>query len=228
MKSLIANIRNLIIAGFFFLLPIIVILVLITKAWNAMTSVGTRMAGLFGVSSILGFKGGHVFTALVMLAICIVCGILVRVSFVAGFQRAVEGWMSRYIPGYDAYKAIAEEKLRSKPRLLPYTSAFVRQQEFWMPVYVIEQDPGGNYVLFLPDVPETGKGHVLLAKACDVRPMAWLTANQLDASLKSMGKGLLNEFAIASAALPVQERPGMGPMDTLQVPSHQSTLRRTE
>jgi hypothetical protein len=51
-------------------------------------------------------------------------------------------------------------------------------------------------VIFLPDVPETSKGHVLLAKAGDVRLMTSLTATQLDVSLKSMGKGLLKELGI--------------------------------
>jgi uncharacterized membrane protein len=206
MKTLLANVRNLAISGFFFLLPIVVIFVIIAKAWNALTSIGTRMAGIFGVSSIVGLKGSHIFTGLLMLAICIVCGLLVRVSFVAGFHNAVERWMSKYIPGYDAYKAIAEEKLQNKRRILPYASAVVRQHECWLPAYVIEQDPDRNYVLFVPDVPETSKGHILFAKGADVRVIASLTANQLDASLKSMGKGLLSEPGLAKGVFPVHER----------------------
>jgi uncharacterized membrane protein len=206
MKALLANLRNLAISGFFFLLPIVVIFVIIAKAWNAMTSIGTRMAAIFGVSSIAGFKGSHIFAGLLLLTISVVCGLLVRVSFVAGFHDAVEKWMSKYIPGYDAYKAIAEEKLQNKTRILPYASALVRQQECWLPAYVIEQDADGNYVLFVPDVPETSKGHVLLAKKGDVRLIASLTANQLDTSLKSMGKGLLADSGLAKEALPLHER----------------------
>jgi hypothetical protein len=110
MKTFLANLRNVAISGFFFLLPIIVMFIIITKAWSALTSIGTRIAGIFGVSSILGFKGGHIFTGLLMLAICIVCGLLVHISFVAGFHKTVEGWMSKHIPGYDAYRVMAEEK----------------------------------------------------------------------------------------------------------------------
>jgi hypothetical protein len=205
MKAFLANLRNVAISGFFFLLPIIVMFIIITKAWSALTSIGTRIAGMFGVSSILGFKGGHIFTGLLMLAICVVCGLLVRISFVAGFHKTVEGWMSKYIPAYDAYRVMAEEKLQNKTRILPYDSALVRQQACWLPAYIIEQDPDGNYVLFLPDVPETNRGHVLLAKGDDVRRIAWLKANQLDASLKSMGKGLLRESGPAKGIFPVHE-----------------------
>src|ERR1700751_1646062 len=140
MKAFLANVRQLVISGFFFLLPVVVIIVILAKAWNALTSIGTRMAAVFGVSSLVGLKGSHIFTGLLMLAICMVCGLLVRVSFVAGLHNAVERWMSKYMPGYETYKAIAEEKLRNKTRIIPYASALVRQQEWWMPVYIIEQD----------------------------------------------------------------------------------------
>lgn len=206
MKTFLANVRKLAISGFFFLLPIVVIFVIISKAWNALTSVGTRMAGVFGVSSIVGLKGGHIFTGLLMLAICLVCGLLIRVSFVAGLHSAVERWMSKHIPHYDTYKTVAEEKLQNKTRILPYGSALVRQQECWMPAYVIERDPDGNCVLFLPDVPETSRGHVLLAKAGDVKLIASLTANQLDASLKSMGRGLLSGSGLTKGAFPLHDR----------------------
>jgi len=197
MKTFIVNVRNLAIAGFFFLLPIVVILVIATKAWNALTSIGTRMAGVFGVSSILGFKGGHIFAGLLLVAICLVCGLLLRISLVAAFHRSVEAWMSRHVPGYDTYRVLAEEKLQNKARILPYASALLRRQECWLPAFVIEHDSRGNYLLFLPDVPETSKGHILFAKEADVQFITSLTANEFEASLKSMGKGLLSRFGIA-------------------------------
>jgi hypothetical protein len=197
MKTFFTQVRNVAISGFFFLLPVFVIFVIISKVWTALTSIGVRIARVFGVSSIVGFKGSHIVAGLLMLAICFVCGLLVRVSFVAAFSKATEKWMSKYIPGYDTYKAMAEEKLQNKARILPYASALVRQQECWLPAYIIEEDPNGNCLIFLPDVPDTSKGHVLLAKEGDVRRVGSLTANQLDASLKNMGKGLLSEFGIS-------------------------------
>jgi hypothetical protein len=131
-----------------------------------------------------------------MIAICIACGLLVRFSFVAAFSRAVEKGLSKYIPGYDTYKAMAEEKLQHTVKILPYASALIKQHEYWQPAYIIEQDHDGNYVVFLPDIPETNKGHVLLAKQEQVKLVSSVTTNQLDASLKKMGKGLLSEYGI--------------------------------
>lgn len=197
MKAFFVSIRNITIAGFFFLLPIIVIFILIAKIWKGLTSVGARIAATFGIGSIAGFKGSHVIAGLLILTTCFLCGLLVRVSFVATFSNLVERWMSRYVPGYEGYKAIAEEKLQHKARLLPYASALIRQEQCWLPAYVIEQDSHGNCVIFLPEAPDTSKGNVLLAKEADVQLISSLSANQLDASLKNLGKGLFSNLGIS-------------------------------
>ena len=62
--------------------------------------------------------------------------------------------------------------------------------------YLVERDAEGNCVVFLPEIPETVKGHVLLARRDQVRVVESVTANQLDASLKKTGKGLLSDYGI--------------------------------
>jgi hypothetical protein len=196
MKTFLLNLRNIAISGFFFLLPLFVVFIIITKAWTALASVGANLAGIFGMKSIMGFGGTNVFTGLLMIAICLACGLLVRLPFMAALSHAIEKSLAKYIPGYDTYKALAEEKLQSKIRILPYAAALIKQHEYWQPAYVVEQDHEGNYVLFLPDIPETNKGHVLLANESLVKLMPSVTANQLDASLKKIGRGLLTECGI--------------------------------
>jgi uncharacterized membrane protein len=201
MKGFFSNLHRVAISGFVFLLPVFVILIVVTKAWTSLTSIGARIAGIFGVKSIVGVSGHTIFAGLLLVVLCLVCGWLVRFSLVAAFGNAVERGLSKYIPGYDTYKAMAEEKLGNKVRILPYASALIRHQDYWCPAFIIENDHDGNYVVFLPDIPETDKGHVLLAKQDQVRILSSITANQLEASLKKMGKGLLTEYHIPKGLL---------------------------
>ncbi|HEY6293547.1 MAG TPA: hypothetical protein VI455_18495 [Terriglobia bacterium] len=196
MKRFFTHLRDIGMAGLVFLLPVYVLFIVITKAWTSLSSVGTRLAGLFGMKSILGVGGSTVFSGLLMIALWILCGLLVRFSFVAAFNRAVEKLLSKYIPGYDTYRAMAEEKLHHKAKILPYTSALIKVQEYWQPAYVVEQDGDGNCVVFLPDTPNTHTGHVLLAKQDQVRLVSSVPADQLDGYLKKLGKGLLTERGI--------------------------------
>jgi len=199
MKTFLAHFRDIAISGFFALFPMYVLFIVITKAWTSFTSVGTKMAGMFGLKSILGVGGTTVFSGLLLIAIWVVAGLLLRFTFMRSLSRALERGLSQFLPGYDTYKKMAEEKLQHKIKILPYTCALIRWQEYWQPGYIVEQDGNGNCVVFLPDIPETNKGRILLAKQDQVRMMSSVTANQLDASLKKTGKGLLSEYGIRAA-----------------------------
>ena len=196
MKVLLGKFRDITISGILALLPLYVFLIVISKAWKSLSSIGTGIAQMLGMKSILGVGGATVFSGLLVIAIWLVTGLLVRYSFLGAVSKAAEKQLSKYIPDYDSYKAKAEEKLQHKVRVLPYTSALVRYADYWEPGYIVEQDEEGNCVVFLPEVPETNKGHVLLVRNEQVRIVESMTANQLDASLKKIGKGLLSTYGI--------------------------------
>jgi uncharacterized membrane protein len=196
MKRFFKNVHEIAIAGFFALLPVYVLILIIGKAWKSLHSLGAGIAGIFGMPPVLGIGGGSIFTAFLVIALWIVCGFLMRFTFVASLSRAAEATISKYIPNYAKYKSMAEEKLEHKVKVLDYTSALIRWQEYWRPAYIVEQDGDGNCVVFLPDVPETSKGRVLLARQEQVRVVPAMTANQLDESLKKMGRGLCSGYGI--------------------------------
>jgi hypothetical protein len=78
MKTFLAHLREVAISGFFALFPVYVLFILVTKAWTSLASVGTRLAGMFGLKSILGVGGTTVFSGLLVIAIWIVTRLLVR------------------------------------------------------------------------------------------------------------------------------------------------------
>jgi hypothetical protein len=87
---------------------------------------------------------------------------------------------------------MAEDKLHQRTGTLPYASVLVRGDLGWQPAFLIEQDAEGRCVLFVPRAPDTSAGSVLVATTDQLRFMPTLTANQLEACLKTMGKGLLD------------------------------------
>ena len=180
MKAFLAKLRDITISGILALLPLYVFLLLITKAWKSLSSIGAGIAQMFGMKSVLGVGGATVFSGLLIVAIWLVTGLLVRYSFVGAVSKAAERQLSKYVPDYENYKAKAEEKLQKKVRILPYTSALIKWEEYWQPGYIVERDQEGNCVVFLPEIPETNKGHVLLARQDQVKIVESVTANQLD------------------------------------------------
>jgi hypothetical protein len=196
MKQFLTNLRQTVIAGFFFLFPLYVVFIVVSKAWTSLTSIGVKLAAMFGVKTVLGVRGHTLLASLLIIAIWLLCGFLVRVSFIRAFSGAIERTISSLIPGYASYRAIAEEKIAHKTRILPYASALLKQGDCHRPAFVVDKDNKGNFVLFIPDIPETSRGQLLVARADKVQMMPSLTAGELDAILKKMGKGLLSEYTI--------------------------------
>jgi hypothetical protein len=198
MKTFLAHLRDIAISGFFALLPVYVLFVVITKAYTSLASVGTRISAMFGVKSILGVGGTTVFSGLLLIAIWIATGLLVRFSFMSALSRALERGLSKVLPGYDTYKKMAEEKLQNKIKILPYTSV---DQMAGILAARIHRRAGHGRKLCGVSSRHTGndKGRILLAKQDQVRMMSSVTANELDAVLKKTGKGLLSEYGIRAA-----------------------------
>jgi uncharacterized membrane protein len=197
MTALFRVLANLCLAGFLFLLPVFVAFQIVSRAWTALGSFAVRITHIVGAKNILGVETQTAFTGLLLVLLCILCGSLVHFSLVRAFHDFVERQLAKYIPGYEGRKAAAEGKVHKPAKVLPYTSALVMQAGLWRPGYVIEQDAAGNAVVFLPDIPNTDQGHVLLAAENQIQLLRSVSANQLDATLKKLGKGLLSEHSAA-------------------------------
>ena len=124
-----------------------------------------------------------------------------QVSVIAAFRSRIDALLATYIPGYAKHRVTVEDKLQGKVAALPYTSALLKQQDYWRPVYVVEQDADGHYVVFAPDVPDTSTGTIVLARREDVLLVPSLSANDLDALLKKRGAGLAEHHLQGQIAL---------------------------
>jgi len=100
----------------------------------------------------------------------------------------------KYIPGYDTYKSMAEEKLLQKDKVIPYIPALLKTENgFLQPVFIIEKDDAGNNIILVPAIPETNKGQILIVKEERLKSVSFISANEFDRVLKIMGKGLLSQ-----------------------------------
>jgi hypothetical protein len=190
MQKYFAAFRRITITGLLFLVPVYVLMVILTQAWTSVNSLGTKLASLVGLKSILGLGVSSLLSAALLILLCFASGLIAHVSVIAAFRSRIDGVLATYIPGYAKHRVMVEDKLQGKVPALPYTSALLKQLDCWRPVYVVEQDADGNYVVFAPDVPDTNTGTILLASRRDVKLVPSLSANDLDALLKKRGAGL--------------------------------------
>src|SRR6186713_259588 len=107
MKKFFTSVRDTIVAGIIFLLPILILLVIISKLFHFFTGFTTKLAAFFGLKSFLGVSGGSIIGTIGFLLLCLVCGYLVRVATFKRFNRWIERKMVKHVPGYQTYRDMA-------------------------------------------------------------------------------------------------------------------------
>ena len=74
MKKTLKKLRDTFIAGIIFLLPILLLVVLITKVFQFLTGFTGKVAAWFGLKSFIGVSGGTIVSAISLIVLCILCG----------------------------------------------------------------------------------------------------------------------------------------------------------
>lgn len=194
MKTITQKIKSYLVAGIFFLMPVIVILILFTKAFGALKSVGSKLSALFGMKTIIGIGSATIVTSLLLILVCIVCGYLVvQFNFMKKINVVVENAMIKYIPGYETYKSMAEEAIHKKGKIIPYSPAFFHTGDNnSKPVFLVEKDGAGKCVIIIPETESSPQGELVIVNENSLTIIENITANAFNEKIKNNGKGLLD------------------------------------
>ena len=196
MKSLIRSFKDTCITGFFFMMPVIVIGIILAKAFGYLKSTGAKISSIFGLKSLLGIGTASIATVLLLIFICLLCGYLViHYSFMKRFNAWIEGKMKKYIPGYNTYVSMAEEAIIKKEKNIPYTPAFFNAPDGSIkPVFLIEKNDLGDCVIVIPDPVQSPKGEILIVGEHLLTTLNNVTANTFNDQIRNFGKGILPVF----------------------------------
>lgn len=186
MKSFLEKIRNTILSGIIFLIPVFALILLEHKIWKGMTGFGQQLANLLGITTVAGVGAASVMTTVILLLLFYVCGLLVRFAMVSSISKWMDRNLLQYIPGYVKYKVKMEEKLLP-PEDLRQT-VLVHIQDAWKPGLVMGRN-NGNATVFLPSTPDTDNGEVWVVEEKNLRPLQ-MSVEELIGSLQMSGRGL--------------------------------------
>lgn len=161
MTKLYEKIRDTFIAGLIFLLPLLVLVVLISKVFQFLAGFTNKIAALFGLDSFGGLSGGTIVSALGIIMVCVLCGYLVRVSFFKRMSSWVDRKMASNIPGYTTYKELAMSKLEPAKQTLNYQSAvWIEINQKQQPGFLLERFADGRMLIFVPQAGNVVQGEL--------------------------------------------------------------------
>jgi uncharacterized membrane protein len=181
--------QNTLVGGLFFLLPLFAIILIFGKVWQKMTGIGSKFAAFLGLKSVGGIAGGPLMTSIIILAICLVSGLLIKLTLFARFRNWLDTLLMKYIPGYEFYKITLEQKIRKEDVPNARPTVLLTMDGVGQAGVIVDELTDGRKVVFIPSKPGTPEGQVYVADASSITRLDIEEAN-LNKLLSKQGKGL--------------------------------------
>jgi len=199
MKKFFSSLRDMLIAGLIFLLPLLILFVLLTKVFQFLTGFTTKIASFFGLKSIVGISGGTIVSAISLILFCMLCGYLVRVSSFKNISKWIDKKMMTHIPGYAVYRQMVMAKLEEKDEVLPYKSAaWIDIHDMQQPCFLMETLPDGRCVVFLPAAGNVKEGTVLMVAPAKLQLWSNADLKGFRGAIANLGLGFAKQLTPAN------------------------------
>jgi uncharacterized membrane protein len=189
MKSMYKVIRNHIITGFIFLMPVLIALAVIGKFWNSLLKVGGKVSKIIRVDTLLGPSGDAIIAFILLLLLCVIAGFLVKMSVFKSMSDWLDNKLAGFIPGYNDLRKQTEVKIGKGPEEEVFETCLVQEEEHWKPAYLIDVADNGDATVFIPTAPTFSTGQVVVAASGSYKKLK-IDSKALNAYLKKLGKGL--------------------------------------
>lgn len=187
MKSLIGFIRATITGGILFLLPVILLIIIFTKAYNILLKITTPISEKLP-ELIFGLNGSFLVTVVLMILICFVSGLLFRSILVKSWVKKIEDTVLINLPGYVLIKSITASAIgeKSDTDMVPI---LIQEDDSWNLAFLVEEDDKLSTV-FIPDAPKHDAGEVKIIPSELIIKLD-VSTNVFTRSIKNYGKGAL-------------------------------------
>src|SRR5687768_15086683 len=104
MKAILQFIKTTITGGLLFLVPIMIIVVLVGKAFRILHPLLKQGIVELQIETAIGVTFLTILTAFFLCLICFTSGLLIRLDKVKRLGRAIEDLILRFLPGYNYLK----------------------------------------------------------------------------------------------------------------------------
>ena len=166
MKALAELTKTTLIGGLLVVLPIYLSILLLAK------TVAGLLALLSPVTAALpaGTQFRQVFALLIVLAVCLMAGLVVRTGAGLRAKNALERAVLEKIPGYSLVRGLAE-RLGGDEGEGSFQPALIEIEDALAPGFIIEELEDGRYTVLVPSVPTPAAGALFILPKERVHPL---------------------------------------------------------
>ena len=178
--------KTTLLGGVVFLIPVIILAVVITKATGILHRFSRPMADALHVKRLVGVVITDVLAIALLLVGCFVAGLIARLSFASRFVKRAETGVLWRVPGYGLIKGLTDSlDQRAAASMRPVLAHFDDVAQL---AFEVDRLADGRRVVYLPSSPDPRSGSLVVMEERRVEPVdiSVLSAIQL---LRGIGHG---------------------------------------
>jgi uncharacterized membrane protein len=189
MKTISEFVKSTLIGGFFGILPMLIIYLLLKETMGAITALASPIIDLLP-ESFVASDTTPVLTALILLIlVAFLMGVILRYSFAKRAVDAFEGKLLNKLPGYTIIRSLTRRFSGSEDTEAFSPALMKMPMESYAVVFIIEELESGHYSVLVPVSPTPGAGNVLIVPRDRIILLDASTAAVFDA-MSRWGEGL--------------------------------------
>jgi uncharacterized membrane protein len=145
------------VAGFLFLVPIYLAILLLLKAMKSLGKVVQPLVGLLPKS----FPAETVISLLFVVMLCILVGLLLATKLGQVMRTRMENLLFRRVPGYEVVRSMTRQ-LAGQGQESEWQPALAEIEDALVPAFIVEELDGGRLTVFVPSSPTPLAGAIYI------------------------------------------------------------------
>jgi uncharacterized membrane protein len=179
-------IKTILIGGFLYLVPIIVMLAVIGKANQIASKLVVPLASNFP-EGIFGFGAIRIIAIVALVLFCFLAGLYAKTKLAKRFGDWLESTVLSNVQGYSIIKSLSES-VAGIEQSGGHQAILARIEDAWQIAFLIERIEGGYVAVFVPGAPVASSGSVYYMTEDRIKLLD-LPLTQALKSIKRLGVG---------------------------------------
>lgn len=188
MKGFFQLIKTTIIGGLIFLVPIIIVVAILGKAFELMILVAKPLSAWIPLDSIGGVALANILAVLAILLCCLIAGFVAKGTAAKRLLNSVESKLLVAIPGYSFVKGMTDSLKSSEEAAKSFVPVVAQFDDNAQIGFEIERTERGNVVVFLPGSPDPWSGSVVYVNADRVERLDMTVPDAIN-NIRHLGRG---------------------------------------
>ncbi len=187
MKRTVEFLRLTLIGGVIFLIPLVIIVAAVGKAFQIMQVVAAPLNRLIPIESVAGFAFIDVLAVIVMVLLCLIAGLAARSPWCRKMYAKLDELLLQMIPGYAWVKGVTGEISDDEAAAI-MKPVLARFDDLFQVGFEVDRTDDGLVAVYLPGAPDPRSGSLSYMTADRIQRIDAGFAD-VSKSFKKLGRG---------------------------------------